>query len=380
MAELKTFRLSDGRQFKLGRKTPVVRYPSLKFSNYLTSSVGALPTPPASIDYTSKASASLNEIYLNDQLGDCVIAAVEHVEGVLTGNANPPTLLYTDSQTKALYSAACGYQGTEATDQGCDVQTVLSYWQTHGQPSGSNHKIVGYLAVDPTNIQECQLALWLFENLIFGVGLPDAWVNPMPESPGFTWDVAGDADQNNGHCFPAFGYDSNGFTICTWAMLGTITNAAVSKYAAASSGGELWVVISQEQLNAATQKAPNGLDWTSLVNDFNALGGKVVVPTPTPVPNTAPAPVVAIPGSKAWLQNNLSPTAYAAYTSALTHPVRSTVPGTPGWFMTHMSSASYAQLVSSYSAHKEGTIISEAEDKLTEFYNFLKKEYAKLVG
>jgi hypothetical protein len=377
---VKTFHLADGRKFRLGRKAPVARY-GLQFSNYLKG-LEAIPPAPNTADYTPKASTSLSQMYLNDQLGDCVIAGVEHVEGVLTGNANPPPLLYTDAQTKALYSAACGYvDGDPHTDQGCDIQTVLSYWQNHGQPAGSNHRIVGFLAVDPKNIAECQLALWLFENLIFGVGLPDAWVNPMPNAPGFTWDVAGAADMNNGHCFTAFGYDSLSFTIATWGMLGKITNGAISKYAAQSAQGELYTVISQEQLNNATKKAPNGLDWTSLVSDFNALGGKVVVPpSPLPTPNTTPntTPSV-IPGSQAWMQLNLSPTAYVAYVAALTHPVRSSVPGTPGWLISHMSAASYGKLVSAY-AHREGSTFSDIEDKLNEFYAYLRAEYTKITS
>lgn len=375
---VKTFHLDDGRKFRLGRKAPVVHYPVLKFSNYLEK-VPGLPTQPKVADYTEKAQTALSQMYLNDALGDCVIAGVSHAEGVITGNANVP-LLYTDAQVKALYSAACGYvDGNEATDQGCDVQTVLAYWQNHGHPAGSEHKIVGYLAVDGANTNECQLALWLFENLIFGVGLPDGWVNPMPNASGFTWDVAGNADPNNGHCFAAFGYDASSFKISTWGMLGNLTNAALNKYTVASAGGELYVVISEEQLNSATKKAPNGLDWTSLVDDFNALGGKVVVP-PSPTPNTSPntAPSQPIPGSKAWMESNLSPAAYATYKAAFSHPVKSAVPGTPGWYLSHMSAASYANLVTSY-VKEEGGTWTNVQSKFEEFITFLKAEYAKII-
>jgi hypothetical protein len=37
--------------------------------------------------------------------------------------------------------------------------------KTMGAPAGSPHKIVGWLAVDPTNQTEIQTALYLFENL-----------------------------------------------------------------------------------------------------------------------------------------------------------------------------------------------------------------------
>jgi hypothetical protein len=210
-----------------------------------------------------------------------VIAAIEHIEGVLTGNAGSKPLLYTNRQTTAFYAAACGYVPHDPnTDNGCDVQQTLAYWENNGAPSGSQHKIVGYLGVDPTNVTEFQTALWLFENLVFGVELPDEWINPFPSASGFVWDVAGPPDPDNGHCFPGCGYTAQGVTIATWAMTGLVTNAAVAQYAASAASGELYVVISQDQLNAASEIAPNGFDWDQLVADFQALGGTVASPTP----------------------------------------------------------------------------------------------------
>jgi hypothetical protein len=273
---VKTLHLPDGRTFRFGRKRPVVRHPKLSFKNYM---LPGIPAPPPTADYTPAATAALQEMYENDTLGDCVIAAVEHVEGVLTGNANPPPLLYTNDQTTAFYSAACGYvPGDPSTDDGCDVQQTLAYWENNGSPAGSTHTIVGYLSVDPTSVNEFQTALWLFENLVFGVELPDAWINPFPSASGFLWDVAGPSDPENGHCFPGFGYTAQGVTIATWGMTGLLTNAAVAQYAASGVGGELYVVISQDQLNTASQVAPNGFDWAQLVADFQALGGTVTLP------------------------------------------------------------------------------------------------------
>jgi hypothetical protein len=273
---VKTVRLPNGRTFRFGRKRPVARHPMLSFKNYMARGLSA---PPATTDYTQAAAVALANIYENDTLGDCVIAAIEHTEGVLTGNANPPPLLYTDDQTTAFYSAACGYvPGDANTDNGCDIQQTLAYWENNGSPAGSTHKIVGYLSVDPTNVNEFQTALWLFENLVFGVELPDAWISPFPSASGFVWDVAGPSDPQNGHCFPGFGYTAQGVTIATWGMTGLLTNAGVAQYAASGAGGELYVVISQDQLNTASQLAPNGFDWDQLVADFQALGGNVTPP------------------------------------------------------------------------------------------------------
>ncbi len=76
--------LPSGRTFALGRQRPVAPCPRLKLSHYLMQS---LPTPPAAIDYSPAAMASLRNIYGNGDLGDCVIAAGGHIRGVTSGNA-----------------------------------------------------------------------------------------------------------------------------------------------------------------------------------------------------------------------------------------------------------------------------------------------------
>jgi hypothetical protein len=310
---LKRIQHPDGRTFGFGRKCPLVRFPFPRLKRYLLPNI----IPPPTCDYSTAAASSLRQMYKNDILGDCVIAMVEHLEGVLTGNAGEPPLLYTDDQTIAYYSTVCGYNLSDpSTDQGCDVQTVLTYWENNGAPSGSSHKIAGILSVDPTNILECQMAVWLFENLIFGVELPNAWIS-SPPAPGFIWDIAGDAVPENGHCFPAIGYDSNKFLISTWAMLGHITNAAVTKYCVPSVNGELYTVISQDQINVATQLAPNGFNWAQLLADFQAMGGTTPVVVP---PNTAPIPppdLSKVPGTAQWLATRLLQEDYTDYLASL---------------------------------------------------------------
>jgi hypothetical protein len=269
----------SGHTFKMGRKRPVARCPRFALKNYLTRS---MPAPPAACDYTKPAAAALSQMYDNDKLGDCVIAGMAHVVGVLTGNAGSKPFLYSNSQIVGLYSAIGGYvPGEPSTDQGCDEQTALNYWENNGAmpPSSKGaadpHKIAGWMTVDSTNVEEYQTALWLFENLYFGIELPDAWINPMPSASGFVWDAAGPPDPNNGHCVAGVGYTSAGVTIDTWGMTGLMTNAAVAKYPNQASGGELYTVVSMDAIGKANQKAPNGFDWSQLIADFDSMGGNV---------------------------------------------------------------------------------------------------------
>jgi hypothetical protein len=259
----------------MGRKRPLARCPRFSLRNYLMKSV---PAPPASADYSAKAAKALSQMYLNDKLGDCVIAGIGHVVGVLTADAGDE-FTYDDEEILQLYEEIGGYvPGHANTDNGCDEQTALNYWQHNGAPSGT-HKIAGWLAVDGSNPSEYRTALWLFENLYFGLELPDKWVSPMPTKAGFTWDVAGPPDPNNGHCVVGVGYSDKGVKICTWGMLGTLTDRAVEKYATTAGSGELYTVISQDAINKATQKAPAGFDWSQLTADFDSMGGNLAPPT-----------------------------------------------------------------------------------------------------
>jgi hypothetical protein len=274
---IKAERLGSGKTVKLGRKRPVARGPLLKMSNYLRAT---LPAAPASVDYTAPASSVLSKIYLNDQLGDCVIAGGYHVVGTETGNAGD-LFTATDQQIVLDYSAIGGYDPNNKsvpndTDRGCDEPTAFNYWQEHGFANGT--KLLGWLSVDATNRAELSAAAYLFENLFFAVELPDQWIeNGLPPS-GFVWDVAGDANPNNGHCVIGVGYNDVGVQIDTWGVIGTVTWAALAKYFTPQVYGAAYVLLTPDQLAKGRVNAPNGVSWASLIADFDSIGGTVTTP------------------------------------------------------------------------------------------------------
>lgn len=266
------------RNVKMGRQRPIALGPRLSFKKYLAVKGLTEPPAPATCDYSKPALPVLSNVYLNDQLGDCVIAGGYHVVGVETGNAGN-LFTATDKQLTADYSAIGGYvPGEPNTDNGCDEVTALNYWTENGFADGT--KLLGWLAVDPGNKQEVTAAMYLFENLYFGIELPDKWINPMPDTSGFTWNVAGSPDPQNGHCVVGVGYNSNGVTIDTWGLLGTLTWNAITKYCSKKSGGSLYVMLTPDQLQIGQTKAPNDVDWVTLVQDFNEMGGNVSPPKP----------------------------------------------------------------------------------------------------
>jgi hypothetical protein len=271
------------RNVKFGRRHPVAFGPHLKLKNYLKA---ALPVAPPTYDYTAKAAPILSDIMGNDRYGDCVFACGYHLVGVETANAGNPFHAKL-TQVEADYTATTGFNPNDpSTDNGANIQDVLNYWSSHGFANGT--KILGYLAVDATNVAEVMSCIYLFENLVLGMSLPDAWISPFPSGNGFTWDRAGSPDQSNGHCVGAFGYGQKGVTIATWGLLGTLTYPALAEYAVSSGSGELWVVITPDQLAKGQQKAPNGVAWANLILDFDSIGGHVPLPAPPPPPPPLP--------------------------------------------------------------------------------------------
>lgn len=257
--------------YMLGRNRPLHR-PRLRLGDY---KLAGLPSPPPSVYYGDNAKRALSQMYLNDQLGDCVPACIEHLDGVFVGNAGDGDLIFPDNITKALYSAIGGYvDGDESTDQGCDEQTALNYWRDKGLPPDGSHKIDGWIGVNGADEEECMLASWLFENLVFGVEMPDAWITPFPEKNGFVWNVAGDPNPDNGHCFGGLGYTYTGVCTSTWGLEGTIAWPAVAKYTSTPLQGELYTVLSQDIINRATLKAPSGFDFAKLQADLKNLRPK----------------------------------------------------------------------------------------------------------
>lgn len=280
-----------GRAVRLGGRRQSAPFAHPKFTAFLLAATVAL-TPPSTIDYSAKASACLALMLGNDETGDCVEAAANHICGVETGNAGDPSPV-TDAWALEDYSAITGYvQGDPSTDNGTDPLSAMQYYRTTGFRDGRT--LAGWVEVDPTKVANVQGAFYLCENLFIAMNLPSAWVAMIPTmAPGFTWDVAGAPVANNGHMVMAVGYTTSGLIICSWGMLGLLTWAAIAKYAAPANGGECYALLTLDQLANAQATAPNGLNWGELVTAFDALGGDVPAPSPSPAPVPAPTPTPA---------------------------------------------------------------------------------------
>ncbi len=275
-----------GRDVRLGGYRPSKHLVhAVRLKHLLT---GALVLP-ASTNRRAKADASLRQMFLNDQLGDCVIAGRAHRIGELTGDASGKPFVYTKAQILAEYERIGGYDPKDPnTDQGCDMTVAANDGVTVGYADGS--KDVGYIVIDPSDQHEVMAAIYLFEVGDFACCLPDAWISPFPSGDGAVWDVAGDPDPSNGHCYEIVDYDTDGVWVDTWGLYVKQTWKATAKYGVESAGGTLIIHLNADQLIAASQKSPDGVAWADLIAAFNAMGGNVPAPTPAPTPPAPPSP------------------------------------------------------------------------------------------
>jgi hypothetical protein len=281
---------------KFGRRAPKALGPHLRLSRYLRAT---LPTPPTSCDYSSLALSSLRDIMGNDQFGDCVLASANHVQGVVTGNAGA-LVQAALTEILAQYTAITGFDpNNPATDQGTDEVTALNWYCAHGFANGV--KPLGWIYVDGSNQVEVRTAIDLFEHLIICAGLPDPWVTPFPNGDGFNWDAA-NPNPSNGHSFMAFGFDSSGVKIDTWALFGHLTYGALNAACTTATGGGCYVILTPEMITKGQTKAPNGFAWSDLVADFDQLGGSVPIPQPVapPLPPAPPGSLVTLDQAVSW--------------------------------------------------------------------------------
>lgn len=263
-----TYRISSGQTVALGRISPS-RVVVPKTARYLTK-----PTAPqpASMDFSAKAIPAIKQMYLNNTLGDCVIASALKRIGIWTGNESGNTVLATDTEVLSAYHGICG-----AGDNGCIIQSVLDTAKKKGLvASGVAHKIDDWVVLNWTSQEMVQAAICLLGTGCIGINLPQAWLN----SPDI-WDVT-DTPIIGGHDVVFFGYGPEGVYIGTWGGRRTITWAA---FTSRTWIEEAYTMISPDwYVNGNV--SPMGVDVGTLRTALTQIGSGIIpqIPDPGPLP------------------------------------------------------------------------------------------------
>ena len=253
--------------FKLGKKPPRIDPRTFKLKEYIKPM--ARPLPGAEASWVTHVTNW--PMYLNDQIGDCVIAAMAHCVEQWEIYANPGGLppgvaRPTDRQVLQAYEAVGGYNPDDpSTDNGCTMLDALKYWRRTGI---GGHKITAFMAVDPKNLVEVETAIWLFGNVYVGMQLPlsaqgqDRWTVP----DGGIYGDQGAQGGWGGHAVMCPAMSPKTVTCVTWGEALKMSRNFFIDYCE-----EAYAVLSQDWFEKTNGLSVSGFDMATLFDDLGAL-------------------------------------------------------------------------------------------------------------
>lgn len=247
-------------QRMLGKKPPKKNLKTLSLAKYLDAT--ALPVAVEKVYREYDVPPGGWQVLMNNELGCCTISAISHMLAMFSEHTGT-LVMPTDDEVVAAYSAVSGYvPGSPATDNGAAITDVLEYWQTIGI---AGHKILGWAAIDQTNIAAVKQAIQFFGAVDVGVNLPNSALEQ--NELGQPWSIVSpDGGIAGGHSVCHFGFGSEGTNCITWGARQGMEWDWFEKYC-----DEAFVVITEDWINQATQQTPGGLDLATLQADLAAL-------------------------------------------------------------------------------------------------------------
>lgn len=206
--------------YKLGKLAPVHDERTLQFRSVLKPRVKI----PASFAVDQAHPGCRPHMFLNDEIGDCVMAGRAELQMRLdlirTGKV--PTI--TDAEVKKEY-----FKETGNVDSGLDILNSLKAWQKGWTAGGRKEHIKTFGAVNWKDPQELRQAIFINNGLIVGVALPDNAMDYF--TAGKAWsNTSQRPDPNEGHCIVFTGYTPKEITAITWAQYQLLTDAWAKKY------------------------------------------------------------------------------------------------------------------------------------------------------
>lgn len=249
---------------KLGRKAKVTDSRTLKLGRYLETQ--PLAPPPAEVSWVTKVPQF--PMFLNDSLGDCVIAAMAHMiqQWSYYSSGGTAEVTVTNAQVLAAYERLGGYvPGDPTTDNGVVMLDALRYWKNTGF---AGHRIQAYMTVNYKNLTEVFQAIQIFGNVFVGLNLP---LTAQGEN---AWTVANGGPINNpdaapgswgGHCVPVMAGSPETLTCVTWGEKLKMSHNFFKDYAE-----EAFVILSPDWLSKLGE-SPSNFNLNQLVSDLAVL-------------------------------------------------------------------------------------------------------------
>ena len=256
----------------LGLKDPIPGVVPLRLATYIRPS--QLPTPPETFGHMDLVSdwgmlangpGHDNPPEIPDGVGDCAIAGPMHQIMLNCAESKKPVSFSAPTAVK-VYSDITGYVlGDSGTDDGTSIDQMAQYWLTQGilDDSGAPHRIVAFVDLNPGDVREFWIAMFLFQSAGLGFALPDSAEEQTNE--GKPWDVVPGAQIVGGHYVPAFNKLNAQLNAgVSWGSPQQFTTRFFQKY-----NNQGVVVLDEEMLT--NMRSVDGFDDQQLRDDIEQL-------------------------------------------------------------------------------------------------------------
>ena len=155
----------QGRKVALGKDLPVHDARNLRLADYLPDD---LPAPAQELSWLG-TQTEWGEM-LNDNLGDCTIAAPGHAVQVITKAVGPQEITIPDWQIEKYYEYWDQYvAGDPATDNGGNMLNIAKQWR---KTNFAGFELKAFVTPDLKNHLHLKQSVALFGGLNIGLGLP----------------------------------------------------------------------------------------------------------------------------------------------------------------------------------------------------------------
>lgn len=209
--------------FKLGKNAPSRDDRNLKAASIFKPTIA----PPSSYSISAKYPVVRPQMFGNDVLGDCVMAA--------RGNQ---TLYFKYSETNLLITITEKeieneyFKETGGQDNGLVMTESFNAWRNGWKASGQNYSIKGYAEINRRTPDQLRSTIATDLGCQLGIELPlsaRAEINagkPWSQTTGKGTTLG----SWGGHCVLAVGYDSKYIYVDTWAQIQAMTWGWFTKY------------------------------------------------------------------------------------------------------------------------------------------------------
>lgn len=266
-------------ELKLGRLPARYDRRTLRLRNVLRE----LPPPPDAYDVDAGLPVTMTDdrVFVNDQLGDCVIAARAHMTMRFEDFEQKSLVNISDDEVKTEY-----FYETGGIDSGLVMLNSLNFWRKTGwKAAGQSYTIYAYGNADPRDHTSLMQIISLLRGAYIGIYVPQSALDQF--NAGQPWTYVPGSPIRGGHCIYLKGYSPFGPECVTWGKPQKMDWNFYDRMCEEAYG----VVDNRD--NWLGDNSP--VDLTLLDNYLHEVATEPPDPGP-PVPPTPPKP----PGCAPW--------------------------------------------------------------------------------